>query len=145
MKIAFVVIPCALSLSGCVMFLNTPPDLTHIAREHANSSKVKVRDFELVRHNGQLLLVGKVGRQFFEADTSQTHLDVTLYANDGAVLRAFTTEFNPRQVYRGYRMPGSSSYQVVLDPLPPGLARVEVRAHDGEHSPTSRSRETQTK
>ena len=145
MKRVLLLLPVTALLSGCVSFMRTPPDLTHIAREHVNSPKVKVRDFELVRYEGQLLLVGKVGRQFFDADTSKTHLDVTFYAADGAVLKALTTEFNPRQVYRGYRMPGSSSYQVVLDPLPSGLARVEVRAHDGEHSPTSRSLETQTK
>jgi hypothetical protein len=145
MKRALILLPVMALLSGCVSFMSTPPDLAHIVREHANSAKVKVRDFELVRYEGQILLAGKVGRQFFDADTSKTHLDVMLYAADGSVLRALTAEFNPRQVYRGYRMPGSSSYHVVLDPLPPGLARVEVLAHDGEHSTTSRSLETQTK
>lgn len=126
------------------MFMRTPPDLSYIVREHANSDKVKVRDFEVVRYEGQLLLAGKVGRQFFDADTSKTHLDVTLHAPDGSVLRALTSDFNPRQVSRGHRMPGSSSYRVVLDPLPPGLARVVVRAHDGEHA-SSRPLENQIK
>lgn len=134
MKIAFIMVPCAAALSGCVMFMNTPPDLAHIKREHVNSSKVTVRDFSLLHYKEQTLLVGKVGRLFFEANTTKTHLDVTLFAADGSVLRSLTTEFNPRQIYAGHRMPGSSSYQVVLDPLPPGLARVEVRAHDGEHT-----------
>lgn len=133
MKIALLLLPCAAALSGCVMFMSTPPDLAYIKREHVNSSKVKVRDFSLLHYKGETLLVGKVGRLFFEADTRKTHLDVTLFAVDGSVLRSLTTEFNPRQIYAGHRMPGSSSYQVVLDPLPPGLARVEVRAHDGEH------------
>jgi hypothetical protein len=143
MRRALLLLPVMALLSGCVSFMSTPPDLAHIVREHANSAKVKVRDFELVRYKGQLLLAGKVGRQFFDADTSKTHLDVTLYATDGSVLRALTSEFNPRQVSRGHRMPGSSSFQVVFDPLPPGLARVDVRAHDGEHA-SSRPLENQT-
>ena len=143
MKRALLFLPLLALLSGCVSFMRTPSDLTHIVREHSNSAKVKVRDFELIRYEGQFLLVGKVGRQFFDADTSKTHLDVTLYTTDGAVLRSFTTAFNPRQIHRSYRMPGSSSYQVVLDPLPPGLARVDVRAHDGEHA-SSRPLENQT-
>ena len=134
MKRVLLLLPVIALLSGCVMFLSTPPDLAHIVREHTNSAKVKVRDFELVRYKGRLLLAGKVGRQFFDADTSKTHLDVTLYAADGSVLRALTSEFNPLQAARGHRMPGSSDYQVVLDPLPPGLARIDVRAHDGEHA-----------
>ncbi|MFM8334890.1 MAG: hypothetical protein ACKODK_04975 [Opitutaceae bacterium] len=134
MKVALVLLPCAALLTGCVNFMRTPPDLAQIKREHANSSKVLVRGFELIRYKDRTLLVGKVGRLFFEADTRKTHLDVTLFAADGSVLRSFTTEFSPRQIYAGRRMPGSSSYQVVLDPLPPGLARVEVRAHDGEHT-----------
>ena len=134
MKIALLLLPVTVFLTGCVMFMSTPADLASIKREHVNSEKVSVRDFELIRYEDQLLLVGKVGRIYFDADTSRTHLDVTLYAADGSVLRALTSEFNPRQVYRGYRMAGTSSYRVVLDPLPPGLARVEVRAHDGEHA-----------
>ena len=144
MKRALLFLPLLALLSGCVSFMRTPSDLTHIVREHSNSAKVKVRDFELVCHEGQLLLVGKVGRQFFDADTSKTHLDVTLYAADGAVLRALTSEFSPRQILRGRRMPGNSSFQIGLDPLPPGLARVEVHAHDGEHTGFSRPLENQT-
>lgn len=138
MKRALVLLCMMALLSGCVTFMRTPADLAPIARTHDDSAKVKVRDFELVRYEGQLLLVGKVGRQTFDADTSKTHLDVTLSAGDGTVLRAFIAEFSPRQVSRGHRMPGSSSYQAVLDPLPPGLARVDVRAHEGEHSASSR-------
>lgn len=134
MKLRLLLLPCAALLTGCVNFMRTPPDLAQIKREHANSAKVSVRGFELIRYKDQTLLVGKVGRLFFEADTRKTHLDVTLFAADGSVLRSFTTEFSPRQIYAGRRMPGSSGYQVVLDPLPPGLARVEVRAHDGEHT-----------
>lgn len=133
MKIALLLLPCAALLTGCVNFMRTPPDLAQIKREHANSAKVVVRSFELIHYEGQTLLVGKVGRLFFDADTSKTHLDVTLFAADGSALRSLTTEFNPRQIYRGHRMPGSSSYRIALDPLPPGLARIEVRAHDGEH------------
>ena len=103
MKVALVLLPCAALLTGCVNFMRTPPDLAQIKREHANSSKVLVRGFELIRYKDQTLLVGKVGRLFFEADTRKTHLDVTLFAADGSVLRSFTTEFSPRQIYAGCR------------------------------------------
>ncbi len=133
MRRALFLLPGMALLSGCVFFMRTPADLAAITHGHSDSSKVKIRNFELVRYEGRILLVGKVGRQFFDADTSNTHLDVSLYAADGSVLRSLVTDFNPRQISRAYRTPASSGYQVALDPLPPGLARVDVRAHDGAH------------
>ena len=133
MKLSIVVLPVALLLTGCVNFMRTPSDLAHIQRDRFNSGKVAVRSFELLRYEGETILVGKVGRLSDYSDTSKTHLDVTLYAADGAVLRSKATEFFPRQIDRGHRFPGRASYRVSLEPLPPDVARIEVRAHDGEH------------
>ena len=67
-------------------------------------------------------------------DTTQTHLDVTLYDAAGAVLRSTVEHFEPRQISRRYRLPDYASYSVPLDPLPSGTVRIEVRAHEGTHS-----------
>ena len=133
MKPSIVVLPVALLLTGCVNFMRTPPDLAHIQRDRVNSGKVAVRSFELLRLDGEILVVGKVGRLSDYYDTSKTHLDVILYAADGTVVKSIPAAFFPRQIDRGHRFPGRASYRVRLEPLPPDVARVEVRAHDGEH------------
>ncbi len=133
MKLSIIVLPVVLLLTGCVNFMRTPPDLAHIQRERVNSGKVAVRSFEILRVDGEILLTGKVGRLSDYADTSRTHLDVILYAADGAVIRSIPIEFSPRQIGRGHRFPGRASYRMPLDPLPPDVARIEVRAHDSEH------------
>ncbi len=133
MKPSILVLPVALLLTGCVNFMRTPSDLAHIQRDRANSGKVAVRNFELLRLDGEIVVAGKVGRLSDYYDTSKTHLDVILYAADGAVLRSTPTRFFPRQIDRGHRFPGRATYRLPLDPLPPGVVRVEVRAHDGEH------------
>ncbi len=133
MKPSIFVLPVALLLTGCVSFMRTPPDLAYIQRDRVNSGKVSIRSFELLRLDGEVLVVGEVGRLSNYYDTSKTHLDVILYAADGTVVRSTPAAFFPPKIDRGHRFPGRASFRLRLEPLPPNVARVEVRAHDGEH------------
>jgi hypothetical protein len=119
--------------TGCFSVPRTPPDLVSIRCDTVDSARVAVPYAELIRVNDQVVLVGKVGRVYWGADTSATHLDVAMYAADGSVLRALVAEFTPRQIYGGRHLSGRSEFRVVLESLPLGLARIEVRAHEGEH------------
>ena len=62
MKPSIFVLPVALLLTGCVSFMRTPPDLAYIQRDRVNSGKVSIRSFELLRLDGEVLVVGEVGR-----------------------------------------------------------------------------------
>ncbi len=122
-------------LAGCVTPFRAPADSAHIALERGDSPVVRVEKIWLERKDdGPLVVRGYVVKRLDADDTTQTHLDVTLYARNGNVLRASVEHFEQRQIPRRHRMPDSAGYRVVLDPLPAGTARIAVRAHEGHHS-----------
>lgn len=121
-------------LSGCATPFRAPPDVAHIKLERADSPVVVVEKIWLERKKGPLVVKGYIVKRLEAEDTTQTHLDVTLYDAAGAVLRSTVEHFEPRQITRRYRRPDYASYSVPLDPLPSGTVRVEVRAHEGNHS-----------
>lgn len=121
-------------LTGCVTPFRAPPEVAHIKLDVADSPIVRVEKVWLERENGPLAVRGYVLKRLEANDTTRTHLDVTLYAVDGRVLRSTVEHFEPRQIPRRYRRPDSASYRVPLDPLPAGTVRIEVRAHEGSHS-----------
>jgi hypothetical protein len=123
----------ALILAGCATPFRAPPDVRDIKLDRVSSPVVDVDKIWLVREAGTLLLKGSVQKQFAAEDTSQTHLDVTLYDSAGRVLRSTVEHFEPRQLNRRWRSPGFGTYQEVLDPLPAGTVRIEVRAHEETH------------
>lgn len=123
-----------ISFAGCATPFRAPPDVAHIKLERADSPVVRVEKIWLERKKGPLVVKGYVLKRLEAEDTTQTHLDVTLYGEAGQVLRSTVEYFEPRQIPRRHRRPDYASYQVALDPLPPGTARIEVRAHDGRHS-----------
>lgn len=122
-----------LALTGCVTPFRAPADVRHIELQVADSPVVTVTKIWLERKKGPLVVTGYVGKHLEATDTTGTHLDVTLYAGDGQVLRRTVEHFEPRQIPRRHRMPDYAAYRVVLDPLPEGTARIEVRAHEGSH------------
>lgn len=124
----------AVSLAGCATPFRAPPDVAHIQLDRVSSPVVEVEKIWLERKSGPLVVKGYVIKELKAEDTTQTHLDVTLYGAAGEVLRTTVEHFEPRQILRRYRRPDYASYQVVLDPLPAGTVRVEVRAHEGNHS-----------
>lgn len=118
-------------LTGCMTPPAPPADLASIKLEQVGSPVVLVETAWLERKNGQLAVTGAVIKHLGAESTTNTHLEVTLFDANGQVLRRATEHFEPRQIPRGRRMHGHSLYRVVLDPLPPATARIEVRAEEG--------------
>jgi hypothetical protein len=124
----------AVALAGCATPFRAPPDVAHIRLERADSPVVVVEKIWLERKEGPLVLKGYVLKRLEAEDTTRTHLDVTLYDAAGAVLRRTVEHFEPRQIPERNRRPDDATYRVVLDPLPSGTVRIEVRAHEGNHA-----------
>lgn len=122
-----------LFLAGCATPFRAPPDVAHIKLERVDSAVVIVEKIWLERKDGPLVVKGYVLKRLSADDTTKTHLDVTLYDQTGRVLRSTLEYFEPRQMRRQWRWPGLGTYRVVLDPLPAGTDRIEVRAHEGLH------------
>ncbi len=122
-------------LAGCATPFRAPADVAHIKLERVDSPAVIVDKIWLERKKGRpLFLVGGVLKRLKVTDTTQTHLDVTLYDAAGQVLRHTVEHFEPCQIVRRFSRPGIGTYRVLLDPLPTRTVRVEVRAHEGAHS-----------
>lgn len=124
----------AAALAGCATPFRAPTDVAHIKLERADSPVVVVEKIWLERKAGPLVLKGYVIKRLEAEDTTQTHLDVTLYDATGAALRRTVEQFEPRQIPHHYRRPDYAVYSIPLDPLPSGTVRIEVRAHEGNHS-----------
>ncbi len=122
-------------LAGCVTPFRAPSDVAHIQLDRVDSPVVIIEKIWLERKEGALALTGYVIKRLDVRDTTQTHLDVNLYAADGRLLRSTVEHFEPRQITPRFRRHSDARYHVLLDPLPPGTTRIEVRAHEGAHSP----------
>lgn len=134
MKTHCMLLSVALALAGCATPFRAPPDVANITLERVDSPLVRVEKIWLERKKGPLVVTGYIIKRLETEDTTGTHLDVTLFDSSGRVLRTTVEHFEPRQIPRRRRMPDSATYRVVLDPLPEGTARIEVRAHEGAHS-----------
>lgn len=124
-----------LMLAGCATPFRAPADVAHIVLERGDSPTVQVDKIWLERKKGPLVVKGYVLKHLEATDTTQTHLDVTLYDDTGRVLRSTVEHFEPRQIRRQHRGLSAASYSVTLDPLPAGTTRIAVRPHEGEHTP----------
>lgn len=122
------------AVAGCATPFRAPPDVAHLQLERIDSPVVTVTKIWLEKKKGPLVVTGYVVKRLEAKDTTQTHLDVTLYDARGRVLRTSVEHFEPRQIPRRHRMPDYAAYRVVLDPLPEGTTRIAVRAHEGHHS-----------
>ena len=123
-----------LLLAGCATPFRAPADVAHIILERGDSPVVRVDKIWLDREGGTLFVRGYVMKRLEADDTSRTHLDVTLYDATGRVLRSTVEHFEPRQIPRQIRRSALASYDVALDPLPEGVAKISVMAHEGPHS-----------
>lgn len=127
-------LPIAAVLAGCASPFRPPTDVAHIKLERVDSPVVMVEKIWLERKDGSLAVAGYVVKRLGATDTTHTHLDVTLYDKAGQVLRSAVEHFEPRQITWRHRGLSYASYHVVLDPLPADTARIDVVAHEGEHS-----------
>lgn len=105
--------------------------MAHIVLDRLDSPLVWVEKTWLERKNVLLVVRGYVIKRLDTKDMIGTHLDMTLFDAGGQVLRTTVEHFEPRQIPRRHHTPDSTTYRVVLDPLPPGTARIEVRAQGG--------------
>lgn len=135
MKAAVMLPLVALALAGCATPFRAPPDVANIKLVRFDSPLVSVEKIWLERKHGPLVVTGYVIKGLSTEDTTGTHLDVTLLDAGGQVLRSTVEHFEPRQIPNRTRQPDFATYRVQLDPLPPGTDRIEVRAHEGAHSP----------
>jgi len=124
----------ALALAGCATPFRAPSDVAHIKLERADSPVVLIEKIWLERKAGSLALTGYVIRRLDARDTTQSHLDVSLYAADGRLLRFTVEQFQPRQITPRSRQHTDARYRVLLDPLPAGTTRILVQAHEGNHT-----------
>lgn len=122
-----------LLLAGCATPFRAPADAAHIKLERVDSPTVIVEKIWLEQKQGPLAVTGYVIRRLEADDTTKTHLDVTLYDSAGRVLRSTVEHFEPRQIYPRIRRHSDGLYRVVLNIPPADVARIEVRAHEGEH------------
>ena len=121
-------------LAGCVLLAPTPPQAEQVKIMRVSSPVVEVERSRIIRDKGQLVLFGQASKQLGAQDTSRTHLEVTLFDTNGAVLRKSVEHFSPAQIpWGGHRMHGHSQIRIVLDPLPPSTAVIEVRADETTH------------
>jgi hypothetical protein len=121
-------------LTGCATPFRAPPDVAQIKLHRESSPTVLVEKIWLERESGPLMVKGEVVKRLNAKDTTNTHLDVTLFDGAGAVLRSTVEHFEPRKLEKRWRRPGYGAYDVKLDPLPANTASIEVRAHDGNHT-----------
>lgn len=120
-------------LTGCATPFRAPADVAYLTLDRTDSPVVQIEKIWLERVDGRLVVKGFVIKRLGTTDTSRTHLDVTLFDATDRVLRSTVEHFEPRQINERFRRHSDASYQVVLDPLPPGATRIEVRAHEGAH------------
>ncbi len=118
-------------LAGCTTPYRAPSDVAHIRLAPVDSAVVKVEKIWLERDAGQLVVTGYLLKLLGAGDLRGTHLDVTLYDANGAVLRRTQVPFSPADLTPTFRPHSHGKYRVDLDPLPAGTATIEVRAHEG--------------
>ncbi|HEY0862517.1 MAG TPA: hypothetical protein VGD97_00290 [Lacunisphaera sp.] len=121
-------------LAGCATPFRAPPDVAHIKLDRGDSPLVIIEKIWLERKHGPLAVTGYVIKRLNVDDTTNTHLDVTLFDSAGRVIRSSVEYFEPRQINPRYRRHNDARYRVLLDPFPVGTTRILVQAHEGGHS-----------
>ena len=127
---ATLILCATLLLGGCLQL--PPPEAAALSLTKVNSARVTLWNVRLEKAPGGLRLDGHVFRHYPAADedTTRTHLLVTFFDARGESLREIPAEFTPGRVPHGYRGPGYSVFSVLLDKLPPGTNRIQIRAYD---------------
>ena len=123
-----------LGLAACATPFRAPASAAHIKLERVDSPVIIVEKIWLEQKQGPLAVTGYVIRRLEANDTTKTHLDVTLFDSAGRVLRSTIEHFEPRQINDRFRRHGDARYRVELQIPPAEIARIEVRAHEGEHA-----------
>ena len=133
---SLVFVAVALVSGGCTAVDTNVPEAARVSFTKVDSPIVGIGSTQLERQNGRLVLSGYVVRRWPAAsdDTTKSHVKITLIDAHGAVLRTVATEFEPRVIPHGHKMPGYAKFLAELEPLPDAASRIEIRAYeDGEN------------
>jgi hypothetical protein len=123
-----------LGLAACATPFQAPASASHIKLERVDSPVILVEKIWLEQKQGPLAVTGYVIPRLGVADTTKTHLDVTLFDSAGRVIRSTVENFEPRQIDNHFRAHSAAQYRVELQHPPVDIARIEVRAHEGVHT-----------
>lgn len=121
----------AVLLAGCATFSSLPPEAKATTRIAVSSARVDVGKPKLTFSEGVYSVQGFVQRNLSRVSTAGSYLEVALFNAAGEKLRVERVSFTPAELpLRGGRHGRYGTYQLTLGALPPGTARLEVRAHD---------------
>lgn len=139
MKVSTTFLAAIVALSGCAATPSPLPKAVEgVALVPISSASVTVREPALQMNAGRLQLAGFVVKVYEAKTTENTHLDVAFLDEAGRPLFERSTTFTPQRLITGRRAPNRQGhYSLPVDDLPQGTRRIEVRAHDGAHSPPS--------
>lgn len=131
----FIAALAILGLAACATPFRAPASAAHIKLERVDSPVILIEKIWLEQKQGPLAVTGYVLKRLDANDTTRTHLDVTLFDSAGRVLRSTVEQFAPRQIPppRFRNRHSDAQYRVELGLPPAEIARIEVRAHEGEH------------
>lgn len=116
-------------LTGCASLRpsDLPPEARGVVLVPVSSGFVRVGQPFLRAQDGQFQIHGTVAAAYGSRTTESTHLEIFFLDAAGDLLRMTTAHFSPRNLISRY--PGrSGSYSLILESLPVGTARIEVRA-----------------
>lgn len=131
MKSCIVIVAVAMLLGGCATFSSLPPEARQVVRKGLPSTRVFIERPKLRFSDGVYLVEGFVQRNLTRQSTIGSYLKVALFNAAGAKLSETRVDFTPAELpFRIGRSGISGSYSLVLGALPPGTARLEVRAYD---------------
>lgn len=130
----------ATGLGGCAS-VPLSPEAAAVRLVSVPSAAVAFYPPKLLVIDGRLTLDGHVFRKYSARTTAKSHLDIALLDASGQILMSETVSFVPRELRaktsRTMAQPGH--YTLPIPELPAGTAKIEVRAHDGPHSPNPES------
>ena len=133
MKPRIVIVAVAFLLGGCAALSLLPPEARVIARAAVSSDVWKPK---LRISDGAYSVEGFVQRNYRRLSTADSYLDVALFNAAGDKLKEEKVNYTPAELPFRIGRPGRyGNYSLTLDALPPGTARIEVRAQDASTSP----------
>jgi len=124
-------------LGGCITPAKSPSEAAHLKLETTDSGKFAVENAWIDKHqlDQGLYITGYVVSHPGVLYASDTHLDIIQKDASGTVIKMETARFSLRENPRRPRSPQRSGYyHFHIDPLPSGVASIEVRAHDEAHA-----------
>ncbi len=131
-------LPLGLSVlvfAGCAS-VPMPPEAANTILVPVPSAAIDIWRPKLRMKDGQLAIEGYVFRQHEAGTTAESHVDLVFTDVLGHVLAVDTMGFYPRSLPQTLRLPHPLAYFLVPIPrLPVGTRAIEVRGHDGPHSP----------